>query len=455
VQYGDPLALHPGAVSVTSATDQQAESRARLSDAMLLYYGGVILLITLVPFRFTLPPEIHMLWTGGVTDTLANIALFVPIGILYPISSRGPLRARVLRAVLLGGLLSLAIELAQTAEPERYSSVIDVLANTTGAALGAALLLLVVRHLGASARLRGRVSLELPLMGLLYLAVPLLWLSALTVGDEPTRWVLPALLCAFGGRLWSVLFRFHFGPLGGVSVLQMRLAAALWALVGMAPAAQHPETILLAALLTAACVHPASAPEPGERRFEQAALTHAMPMFLAFLALLVALPLAEGVAHWRISIGFPATVRALSTLEQLRTLECLAAASVLGYVVAETGGRRELPYPRVLPRLIALSAAFAVGLEAVRGVQPGIGASVAEGILVTVAGPYGGWIYHLQRRLVRSRSNEPALRGVDAPRSAMSSVPDRGERLQIQTGQRLLPPAALRSHSHSEQARTE
>jgi hypothetical protein len=262
-----------------------------------------------------------------------------------------------------------------------------------------------MRHLGASGRLRGRISLELPLMGLLYLVIPLLWLSAMTIGDEPIRWILPALLCAFGGRLWAVLFRFHFGPLGGVSVLQMRLAAAAWALVGMAPAAQHPAGIVPIVLLTAACIQPGSASErAGERRFEQAALSHAMPMFLAFLAVLVALPLAGELTHWRLSIGFPSTARALGTLEQLRTLECLAAASVLGYVVAEMGGRRELAYSRVLPRLVALSAIFAVGVEAVRGVEPGIGASVAESLLVTAAGPYGGWIYHLQRALVRNRS---------------------------------------------------
>jgi glycopeptide antibiotics resistance protein len=419
VQHGDRLALHPSAIPVTLAVDERAESRARLSGAVLVYYGGIILLITLVPFRFTLPAEIHMLWTGGVTDTLANIALFVPIGILYPISSRGRLPARALRAILLGGVFSLSIELAQTAEPERYSSVIDVFANTTGTALGAALLLLVRRRLGANARLRGRISLELPLMGLLYLVVPLVWLSALTIGDEPIRWILPALLCAFGGRLWSVLLRFHFGPLAGVSVRQMRLAAALWALVGMAPAAQHPAGVVLLALLAAVCVQPGSALEhSGERRFEQAALTHAMPMFLAFLAALIVLPIAGGLAHWRMSLGFPSTARALSTIEQLRTLGCIAAASVLGYLVAEMGGRRELPYSRVVPRLVALSAVFAVGLEAVRGLQPGIGASVAEGVLVSMAGPYGGWIYHLQRILVRSRSNEPALRGASSLRRA-------------------------------------
>jgi hypothetical protein len=401
------------------------DSRARLSGAVLLYYGGVILLITLVPFRFTLPAEIHVLWTGGAVDTIANVALFLPIGILYPLSTRGPMPARVLRAVILGGLLSLAIELAQTAEPERYSSAIDVLANTTGAALGAALLLLVTRRLGASGRLRGRISLELPLMGLLYLVIPLLWLSAVTIGDEPIRWILPALLCAFGGRLWAVLFRFHFGPLGGVSLLQMRLAAAVWALVGLAPAAQHPEGILLVVLLTVASIRPGSAPErAGERRFEQAALSHAMPMFLAFLAALAVLPLAGSLAPWRLSIGFSSTALALSTLEQLRTLECLAAASVLGYVVAEMGGRQELAYSRTLPRLAALSAAFAIGVEAVQGLAPGIGASIAECLLVAAAGPYGGWIYHLQRTLVRSRSTH--LQAAPIPHAAPRRSPLRG-----------------------------
>lgn len=73
----------------------------------------------------------------GVIESTANVALFVPLGLLAALH----LRARwSWVAVLLGALISAAIETGQLLLlPARFASPHDVLMNTTGAAVGAAL----------------------------------------------------------------------------------------------------------------------------------------------------------------------------------------------------------------------------------------------------------------------------------------------------------------------------
>lgn len=82
--------------------------------------------------------------TYSVTEFLANIALFVPFGIL--VSLLWPHRP-AWAVIALGLATSAAIELAQLLFlPHRVSDVRDLVANTLGAALGVAILLLVRRR---------------------------------------------------------------------------------------------------------------------------------------------------------------------------------------------------------------------------------------------------------------------------------------------------------------------
>lgn len=77
-----------------------------------------------------------------VLEFAANIALFVPFGMLVPLIA--PLWHPWL--VIASGLaVSCLIEFTQTALPSRYPTVSDLLANTLGTALGVALLALVMR----------------------------------------------------------------------------------------------------------------------------------------------------------------------------------------------------------------------------------------------------------------------------------------------------------------------
>jgi VanZ family protein len=76
-----------------------------------------------------------------VGDAILNAAAFVPVGWLLARAGRAlgaPASTGVAVAAALCGLLSLGVETLQFFLPFRYSSLVDVLTNTSGAALGAA-----------------------------------------------------------------------------------------------------------------------------------------------------------------------------------------------------------------------------------------------------------------------------------------------------------------------------
>jgi glycopeptide antibiotics resistance protein len=72
-------------------------------------------------------------------DVVGNVLLFIPLGLTFAAASTRASRwARLAAATASGALLSLLIEVVQLALPSRASDVDDVLFNTLGALLGAA-----------------------------------------------------------------------------------------------------------------------------------------------------------------------------------------------------------------------------------------------------------------------------------------------------------------------------
>jgi len=101
-----------------------------------------------VPERVTLRNSI-LAWpdwrkqkdSSPAEDIVVNILGFVPFGFLaalWLVPARGPMRLRsFLLAVLMGTLISLAIEVTQAFIPARDSNMVDLLCNTAGTVLGA------------------------------------------------------------------------------------------------------------------------------------------------------------------------------------------------------------------------------------------------------------------------------------------------------------------------------
>lgn len=126
---------------------------------LLAGWCAVILYGTLSPFNFTLPqkrsgafPHRRIEWIPFTfaypeyrawyrRDKARNLALFVPFGLLVAVAwpRNRSLVQRIGAVTAAGFSLSLAIELTQIFLPSRYPGASDLLMNTTGACLGAAL----------------------------------------------------------------------------------------------------------------------------------------------------------------------------------------------------------------------------------------------------------------------------------------------------------------------------
>lgn len=86
-----------------------------------------------------------------VFEFLANIALFVPFGLL--LAAAWP-RTNPWFIILIGYATSATIELVQTLLPSRFPTISDVIANTLGTAIGCLALHAVLQMSAAGRRLR-------------------------------------------------------------------------------------------------------------------------------------------------------------------------------------------------------------------------------------------------------------------------------------------------------------
>ena len=408
-----------------------AGTGSKLGWAVLAYVGCVVLTITLEPFAFQWPSEVHILYWApdspwhGWFDVVANVAMFLPLGFVAALarSAAAPARADAALgwAAAFGAALSAAVELAQCLEPGRFPSPTDVAANALGAWLGAWLRRRAATHLGADTPLVGRLALELPVMGLVYVTLPLLTLAGLTVGGVPAaateRGLALVALGAFGGTLLGTVQRRHLAPGGRASAVGTAAGAMLWFAVGALPAAATARAAYAAGLAAAAAsawlvgCGGAAGVRDIERRFESEALGRAAPWLAAYLGL--------------VPLGDPAS-SAWGGLTILRDLEEIAGFTVLGYLLAETWGRREWRYRHSAWR-VGLAVAGVATVTAAAGAWatglPNVGAATFGVLARTVAAAYGGWIYHLQRAHVRALvgGRRPARAPVHAREAARTA----------------------------------
>ncbi|MDQ6830746.1 MAG: VanZ family protein [Gemmatimonadota bacterium] len=148
---------------------------------------------------------------SDVIDGLRNLVLFAALGVAWRITTeRRDDRAALRQVVLVGFGLSVAIEVIQAISPVRNSSVIDVITDTLGTWIGAALMTRLIRAMAAA---RGRPS---------YFGVPA-WLLAGPYGI--------AVVCEAVGPL----FRQERLPLSGSPLLRVDAALRLAHLLPSSP----------------------------------------------------------------------------------------------------------------------------------------------------------------------------------------------------------------------------
>lgn len=176
----------------------------------------------------------------GSADLILNVVLFVPLGLAL-----GFVRLRASRAAVLGGVLALAIELAQSVIPGRAPTWRDVVMNGGGAGAGAGL----VSGVPSLVRLAARSAMS-PVAATAGVAIAAGsvwvpgWLLAPAVKPSPWYGLLAprlAMLAHWQGRVDSVHVgteRIETGVLPGVAAVRAAVAArAPIQVVGVAGAA--------------------------------------------------------------------------------------------------------------------------------------------------------------------------------------------------------------------------
>lgn len=156
------------------------------ADLALILAIGLVLLATL--------PDVHGETLGrfqfcvvcgesGSADAVLNILLFLPFGAALAWGRRG-----VAAALVAGACLSLAIEITQLALPGRFSTLGDVVWNTTGAGLGAWLFAAVRGGLFRRGHGWRRMAIMTLFVAATWIIAALLFMPAPPDGDYYGQW---------------------------------------------------------------------------------------------------------------------------------------------------------------------------------------------------------------------------------------------------------------------------
>jgi len=370
---------------------------SRLALALLGYIILTILFLTFNPFYLAMPERVHFEFHTYPEDVIENVVMFLPVGFLYRLITRRR------GAWLLGASISLVIELVQIFMPARTSSPTDLLNNTLGAGLGALFYDLLASRIALTPKLIGRLRLETPLMGFIYLLIPLLWVNGLALAESGQRWPLTFLLGVCGAIVFNDVIRSWLDLEGHRLILRVALSTGVWFLFGTGIGLLHPFPIawVMLAVIVATIVIAILPRRFPERRFERLSLQRLIPVFALYIVLLAIWPPDRPFTDWHGIFGLTTQIQESEWQGLLPRIEYLAAFSILGYLAAEWRGRAELTVMQDLPRLLAVAGGSALALEIIVGFQAGMGASLVRFVLVTVAALYGGVTYHFLRDHIR------------------------------------------------------
>ena len=148
------------------------ENNKRLTWLIAVVY--LLLVIWIILFKLSMPSEIAELdhirrinlipfhydaeVSGHLSEVLENLLIFIPVGVYLKMLGKPNLQA-----VLIGGGISLALEIAQYCFGIGATDITDLITNTVGAAVGMAIYLL----LGKLVRNRDKLNKALNILSLI------------------------------------------------------------------------------------------------------------------------------------------------------------------------------------------------------------------------------------------------------------------------------------------------
>lgn len=395
--------IFPAASRPRRASDRTG---ARLGTALLAYLTAVALVSTLAPFSFTWGIADGLDLAFAPWDAAMSGLMFAPLGFLYQLSRPRGSRVRWGWVVCGAAGLALLIEMLQSFEPSRHASPFDVASGMLGAGLGAASLRLLSESREEERTVR-TLAVELPVMGLAYLLVPLVWLAGLASAGTSRAW----LILPIGAAAALVLGTVHGAVMADRARRTMswlRATCLVWWIVALIPGSiRDPWLIASGALMMVLVAQTRAiiASQYGEhhttRRFERPTLMAVAPLFLLYLAAVAAWPLHGIPRPWPGVVGL-LPVETFSLEQMYRLLEQLAAFTLLGYGLAEWDGRVVEGTWALAVRVAVRAGLLAVLMAVAAAFLQGWPASLLLTVLSTATAVLGGRLYTLQRDHVRA-----------------------------------------------------
>lgn len=376
------------------------KDKTSLGYALLIYMCVVVVLITLAPFEFSIPSSFTITWSTNFADFLTNIVLFIPIGFLFKLTRRKTQDFSNLQALTLGLLLSLAVESSQAFIHGRVTSVIDVIANSLGAWLGAMVFTFVGNQLKEH-RAGRLIALELPLMGLVYFLIPLMWLNGLGTGEDHGRVWFLLLLGIIGAGVICSIYIHRFKPWATIGYTELSVFAICWFVLGSLPQLFcYPLKITFFGIAVGVVVQLfarlADERNGHDKRFEIPTIKKLLPVYVIYLLLLATWPSILSNSKYRSDLifemlGFNARIVFMS-----RFIELVAAFTLLGYMVAEMRSRKNESIEKTLTWTFVIAGASAIFIEVIRSCPSIYNINALSIIIEVSASFYGAAIYRLQ-----------------------------------------------------------
>ena len=371
---------------------------------LLLYIISIILIITFTPFRFQFSGEIFISWGSNIRDTINNIFLFIPFGFFFHLALKRKKTSTVIGNVIIWGfLLSAFIEFCQSFLIGRSPTIMDLFTNTAGALVGAVIFLLVRNKIREESF--GLFTLELPLIHVVYLLIPLLWLNGLASSEDAAHIWLIVLLGSIGGIVLAAIYKHRRQFADYLSPTALALSAMIWFFLTSVPAFfQSQLVVLIFGLFVGLLVFLMSERKTRhseERRFEIPTLKRVLPIFLLYLFLIVFWPLKLPQFNFKFALSMD-TFRGVVTAGRIfYLLEFIAAITLLGYMLAELFGRWAEKSKKNVYWIYFFVIAIAVELEFIRGLHPDYSFSLLHLVLTVLGGLSGVLIYRVQFKEIK------------------------------------------------------
>ena len=111
----------------------------KIGNLTIGYTAKLTDMISLIPFFFLFDR-----YDGWLINIIGNIAMFIPVGIVWPICFRK--LDSIKKTVFAGLMFTLLVELTQLLCPERHSDIDDLILNTSGVLIGACIIFAIRKY---------------------------------------------------------------------------------------------------------------------------------------------------------------------------------------------------------------------------------------------------------------------------------------------------------------------